>query len=235
MVHRKSDGPAVRAALGLVLVALALVVGSPAIASSPLPAAAPAATEASSIERDPQAVMIDVSTRLFAALDSNRVALRRNPEAVYPIVDQIVFPHFDVEYATQLVLAQHWRTATPEQRQQFIDAFYHALLRTYGSALADATADRLKVLPFRGDPSAPQVTVRTEVTRSSGGAVPVDYRLHRTPDGWKAFDVVIEGISYVRNYRADLDAEISARGLDAVIHRIETQGLAPARGGSGGH
>jgi phospholipid transport system substrate-binding protein len=234
MLRIRSAAPPVRASLGLVLVALAMVIGSSAIASSSLPAAAPAATAVSSIERDPQAVMIDVSTRLFAALDSNRAALRRSPEAVYPIVDEIVFPHFDVEYATQLVLAQHWRTATPEQRQHFIDAFYHALLRTYGSALADATADRLKVLPFRGDTSAPQVTVRTEVTRSSGTAVPIEYRLHRTPDGWKAFDVVIEGISYVRNYRSDLDAEISAKGLDAVIHRIETQGLTPARGESGG-
>ena len=68
--------------------------------------------------------------------------------------------------------------------------------------------------------------VRTEVTRSTGAVVPVDYRLRRTADGWKAFDVVIEGISYVRNYRTDLDSEISARGLDATIKRIETQGLA---------
>lgn len=200
-----------------------------------LPGAIAAAAEAPSTEPSAQDVMIDVSTRLFAALDSNRAAIRRNPEAVYPLVDQTVFPHFDVDYATQLVLAQHWREATPEQRQRFVAAFYHALLRTYGSALADATADRLKVLPFRGDAGAPQASVRTQVTRSSGTVVPVEYRLRRTPEGWKAFDVVIEGISYVRNYRADLDAEISAKGLDAVIERIETQGLAPVNGASKGH
>ena len=200
-----------------------------------LPGAVVAATEAASTEPSAQDVMIDVSTQLFAALDSNRAAIRRNPEAVYPLVDQTVFPHFDVDYATQLVLAQHWREATPEQRQRFVAAFYHALLRTYGSALADATADRLKVLPFRGDPGAPQATVRTQVTRSGGTVVPVDYRLRRTPEGWKAFDVVIEGISYVRNYRADLDAEISAKGLDAVIQRIETQGLTSVNGAGKGH
>jgi phospholipid transport system substrate-binding protein len=214
-----------RAASVAVLAALAVLL---------LPGAARAAAETASTEVSAQDVMVDVSTRLFAALDSNRAAIRRNPEAVYPLVDQTVFPHFDVDYATQLVLAQHWRAATPEQRQRFVAAFYRALLRTYGSALADATADRLKVLPFRGDPGAPQATVRTEVTRSSGTVVPVEYRLHRTPDGWKAFDVIIEGISYVRNYRADLDAEISAKGLDAVIHRIETQGLTPVRGESRG-
>ena len=86
----------------------------------------------------------------------------------------------------------------------------------------------MKVLPFRGDPAAAQVTIRTEVTRSSGGVIPVDYRLRRTADGWKAFDVIIEGISYLRNYRTDLESEIAAKGLDAVIARIEKQGLTPA-------
>ena len=199
-----------------------------------LPGAARAGVEGTSTDASAQDVMVDVSTRLFAALDSNRAAIRRDPQAVYPLVDQTVFPHFDVDYATQLVLAQHWREATPEQRQRFVAAFYRALLHTYGSALADATADRLKVLPFRGDPGAAQATVRTQVTRSSGTVVPVEYRLRKTPEGWKAFDVVIEGISYVRNYRADLDAEISAKGLDAVIHRIETQGLTPVNGASRG-
>lgn len=214
------------------VLALTVLAGRPAVASPPPPLLV--ATAAATTATDPQSVMTDVSARLFAALDSNRAALRRNPEAVYPIVEQIVFPHFDLEYATQLVLAQHWRSATPQQRQRFIDALTHALLRTYGSALVDATADRLRVLPFRGDPGAPQVTVRTEVTRSSGSVLAVEYRLHRSAAEWKAFDVVIEGISYVRNYRADLDAEISARGLDAVIQRIETQGLAPVRAESRG-
>jgi len=217
--------------LAILGVAAALA-GAPAHASPP-PAAA-IGTESAAVAVDPQSVMVDVAARLFTALDSNRTQLRQNPEAVYPLVEEIVFPHFDLEYATQLVLAQHWRTATPEQRRHFTEALYRALLRTYGGALVDATADRLKVLPFRGDASESQVTVRTQVTRSSGSVVPVDYRLHKTAQGWKAFDVVIEGISYVRNYRTDLDAEISAKGLDAVIRRIETQGLAPVHGESSG-
>lgn len=203
--------------------AVALLLGVPALGASPAPPVTVTSTA------DPQALIADVSARLFAAIDSQRAAIRQNPAAALPLVDRIVLPHFDVEYATQLMLAQHWRTATPEQRARFVDTFYRALLRTYGSALADATADQFRVLPFRGEAGASQVTVRTEVKRPSGAVVPVDYRLHRTPDGWKAFDVVIEGISYVRNYRADLDAEIAAKGLDAVISRIEAQGLTSAR------
>ena len=191
-----------------------------------VPAVALAAPTDVAAEASPQEAILAVSKRLFEALDSNRAEIRRNPEAVNALVEQILLPRFDVDYAAQLVLARHWNEATEEQRTHFVRAFYGALLHTYGAALADATADRLKVLPFRGDASSAQVVVRTEVTRSTGAVVPVDYRLRRTADGWKAFDVVIEGISYVRNYRTDLDSEITARGLDATIRRIESQGLA---------
>jgi phospholipid transport system substrate-binding protein len=205
---------------------LGLAILSTPASLSLLPSVALAATEADAPDAHPEQVVSDVARRLFAALDANRVAIRTNPEAIYPLVDTILLPHFDTEYAAQLVLAQHWRAATPAQRKRFVDAFYHALLRTYGGALAGATAGQLKLLPLRGDPAATQVIVRTEVTRSGGGVVPVDYRLHKTSDGWKAFDVIIQGISYVRNYRTDFDAEISAKGLDAAFVRIEKEGLA---------
>lgn len=174
---------------------------------------------------DPQAQMEAVSRELFAAIDANRAAIRKDPEKAYPIVDKILLPNFDIDYAGQLVLAQHWRTATGEQRQRFTQALYRALLRTYGGALADFTADRFKILPSRAEPDAMRATVRTQVTRVSGAVIPVDYLLRRTDNGWKAFDVIIEGISYVKNYRADLGAEISQRGLDAMIARLEKDGI----------
>lgn len=202
--------------VALVTVAASTLTLTPASARADTPLALP--------EPDPQAVMIDVSTNLFAAIDRNHSEISRDPTAVYPLVSRYLLPHFDAEYAAQLILAQHWRDATAEQRQRLIDALEHAILHTYAGALTDITADHLRVLPVRGDIDATQVTVRTEVTRSNGTVVKVDYRLRKTPDGWKAFDVVIEGISYVRNYRTDLGAEIAARGLNAVILRIESQG-----------
>lgn len=188
-------------------------------------ATAPAHAQAAASQQSPQDLMNDVAKRMLDALDQNRAAIRKDPAKVYPIVDQILLPHFDTDYAAQLVLAQHWRTATPEQRKRFVGALYNALLKTYGGALSDFTADRLKILPFRGDPAATTATVKTQVTRSSGQVIPVDYRLRKTAQGWKAFDVVIEGISYVRNYRNDLGAEVSQKGLDAVIARLERDGL----------
>ncbi len=187
---------------------------------------APAHAQSAAEQQDPQQLMNDVAKRMLDALDKNRAAIRKDPAKVYPIVSEILLPHFDTDYAAQLVLAQHWRTATPEQRKRFVDALYTALLKTYGGALADFTADRLKILPARGaDPAATQATVRTIVTRSNGQEIPVDYKLRKTAQGWKAFDVIIEGISYVRNYRNDLGNEVSQKGLDAVIARLEKDGL----------
>jgi phospholipid transport system substrate-binding protein len=173
----------------------------------------------------PQELMESISKQLFAALDANRAAIKKDPEKAFPIVDTILLPHFDTDYAAQLVLAQTWRTATPDQQKRFVGALYRALLKTYGGAIADFTADRLKLLPFKGDPAATTAIVHTKVLRSSGTEVPVDYRLRKTADGWKAFDVIIEGISYVKNYRTDLGAEVSAKGLEAVIARLEHEGL----------
>lgn len=171
----------------------------------------------------PQQLIETAARRLLEELDADRVRARTDQEYVRRLVDEILLPHFDVDYAARLVLGKHWRDATPEQRQRFVDAFYQSLLRNYGSALAEFTADRLSVLPFRGDLSSGHATVRTEVKRDNGTRVPVNYTLHATPGGWKAWDVTIEGISYVRNFRNDVGAEIDQRGFEALIRRLENE------------
>lgn len=198
--------------------------------------AAQAAAQRAQEQRGPQELMEDVARQMLEQLDQNRAELRADPSKAFPIVETILLPHFDTDYAARLVLAQHWRTATPEQRKRFVSALYNALLRTYGGALTDFTADRLQILPFRGDPAATQAIVRTVVTRGNGQQIPVDYRLRKTAEGWKAYDVIIEGISYVRNYRTDIGSEVSQRGLDAVIARLEKEGLGGdgAPGAAGG-
>ena len=144
---------------------------------------------------NPNVLIEKVAQDVLHDLDANREQYRKNPQTVRQLVDKHLLPHFDTEYAARLVLARHWRTATADQRKRFIGAFYQSLLQNYGEALLDFTPDRLKVLPFRGDSSADSATVRTEVRRDNGQRVPVNYSLHRTPEGWKAWDVTIEGIS----------------------------------------
>ena len=171
----------------------------------------------------PQELIETTARRLLEALDADRELARKDPARVRKLVDEILLPHFDTDYSARLVLGKHWRTATPEQRQRFIDAFYESLLKNYGAALAEFTADRMTVLPFRGDVSSGQATVRTEVKRSNGQRVPVNYTLRATAEGWKAWDVTIEGTSYVRNFRNDVGAEVDQTGLPALIERLEKE------------
>src|SRR5665213_2455969 len=91
------------------------------------------------------------------------------------LVANVLLPNFDTEYSARLVLGQTWRTATADQRKRFVDAFYHSLLRNYGAALVNFTADRFVILPYRGDPGDTTATVRTEVKTASGDKVPVNF------------------------------------------------------------
>ncbi|MBK6348782.1 MAG: ABC transporter substrate-binding protein [Proteobacteria bacterium] len=176
----------------------------------------------------PQELMQKAAQDMLRELDANRAAITKDPTRLRGLADKYLLPHFDVDYAARLVLGKHWRTATEAQRKRFIDAFYQSLMRNYGDAVAEFTADRLKIQPFKGDLTSGAATVRTEVKRSNGTPVPVNYSMRATPQGWKAWDVTIEGISYVKNYRTDFGAEIDQKGLDAVIERLEAQNQRPA-------
>lgn len=170
----------------------------------------------------PQALIESSSRVLFADLDANRAKYRKDISQLYKVVDTVFLPHVDVDFAAQQVLGKHWRTATPDQRKRFVAAFYRSLLTTYGDALVDFTGDRMKVLPFQGDASQPRASVRTEIRRSNGASVAVAYSLRKDAAGaWKVWDVVIEGISYVKSFREDFGLEVDQKGLDALLQRLE--------------
>jgi phospholipid transport system substrate-binding protein len=189
-------------------------------APPPAPGQTPATTTAAAA--DPAALVQEAAQGMLADIDKNRDAYRRDPAKVAPVVDKYLLPHFDTETAARVVLGQFWRSATPEQRQRFINAFYHSLLGNYGAALVEFTPDRLKIFPSRVEPGATTATVRTEVRRRNGDRVSVNYSLRMTPEGWKAWDVVIDGISYVKSYREDFGAQIQSQGLETVIKRLES-------------
>jgi phospholipid transport system substrate-binding protein len=196
--------------------------------------AAPALAGTAIDSSTPQALIQTSSQVLMADLDANRDRYRKDISLLQKSIEQTFLPHFDVDYAAQQVLGKYWREADAAQRERFTQTFYQMLLKTYGDALVEFTGDRMKVLPFQGDPAAPRASVRTEVRRSNGESVAVNYTLRKMPTGeWKAWDVVIEGISFVKSFREDYGLVVQQQGLDALILRLESQGRAAAAKGTG--
>jgi phospholipid transport system substrate-binding protein len=184
-------------------------------------APAGAAQSATAQAAGPYDVVKTAAEGMLRELDANRAEYRKDPSKVAALVDKYLLPNFDVETSARAVLGLHWRTATPDQRKRFVDAFYHSLLNNYGAALSEFTSDKLKIYPANVEAGSDRASVRTEVKRDNGDRIAVNYAMRKTPTGWKAVDVNIDGISYVKSYHDDFDAQIDQQGMDAVISRLE--------------
>lgn len=173
----------------------------------------------------PNQVVQNLVDELGKTMETQHDELQNNRDALLKTIDSIVLPHFDIDYASILVLGQNARTATPEQRARFAKAMYNSITHRYAEGLLKYTEGRVRVLPFQGELNDKRTLVRTQVVLDDGKIVPVDYAFRKTSTGdWKAYDVIIEGISYVTNYRNQVAAEIAKSNLDALTTRLETQG-----------
>jgi len=180
-------------------------------------------TPAFAQDESPAVVIESAVTLLAEKMDGRHEELASDPDALYALIDEVLLPRFDRKFAAQLVMAKHWRVADEVQRERFIEAFYQALLRRYADGLLEFDQERVSVLPYRGDDSKPRAKVKTTVVLNDGTKIAVDYELVKREAGWLLFNVVIEGISYIRNYRTELDSEIRSSSLDAVIERLESE------------
>jgi ABC-type transporter MlaC component len=121
------------------------------------------------------------------------------------------------------VLGDHWRNATEEQRTRFVDVFYRFLVQSYADGILGFEQDSLTILPPDGDLDEKRAIVKTTIRMEDGTEVPVNYSMRNSSAGWRVYDVRIEGVSYIQNYRNQLNAEIAALGLDAVIDRLQAE------------
>lgn len=173
----------------------------------------------------PQQVVQSIADQLATAIGDHREELKNDHEKLIGLIDGIFLPHFDIDYASILVLGRHAREATPAQREEFAKAFYNSITHRYAEGLLNYTRGSVKVLPFNGNLNEKRSIVRTRVVLEDGKTVSVDYAFRKSRDGdWKAYDVIIEGISYVTNYRNQVDAEIRKEGIDGLIKRLRSQG-----------
>jgi phospholipid transport system substrate-binding protein len=201
-------------------IAMGTIVATPSFAQDPAPA-----TAAPASQQTPEQIIQSIADQLASAIDGHRDELKQNQDKLISIIDEVLLPHFDIDYASILVLGQHAREATPAQRERFAKAFYNSITHRYAEGLLDYTRGRVKVLPFSGDLNDKRTVVRTQVTMDDGKLVSIDYAFRKSRSGdWKAYDVIIEGISYVTNYRNQVDAEIRKSSIDALITNLETKG-----------
>jgi phospholipid transport system substrate-binding protein len=177
----------------------------------------------------PDQLVRKTTDEILVLTKANREIYAKDLNKLYKMTDEKVLPHFDFTRMAQWVLGKHWRAATPDQRTRFTAEFRDLLVRTYATALLSYTDQQIVYLPMTTKPGEQDVTVKTEVKQSSGGPnIPIQYTFYKNGEDWKVYDMSIEGVSLVTNYRNVYSSKIGKEGLDALIASI-TQSNKQAR------
>ena len=156
--------------------------------------------------------------------EQNKQRLETDKEELYSIIDASLSPYFQKQYAGRLVLNKHWSKTTNDQRTRFTEGLYQSLVKSYALTLLNFDVSNINVLPIDEiTKQTKKLTVKSQVLYK-GELIPMNFSFGLFKDGWRFYDVRIEGVSYIKNYRNQFDAEISATGIDAVIKRLESAG-----------
>jgi len=187
---------------------------------------APARVAAQTLEA-PDALIMRVGLEVLRQIQADPVLRSGDIDRIMALVDGQLMPHVNFRRMTASVVGRFWRQATPEQRTRLQDEFKLLLVRTYSGALSHVTDQTLVLRPSRFTPQDTEVVVRTEL-RGRSEPIQIDYRLERTPQGWKVFDFNVMGIWLVDTYRNQFTTEINARGIDGLIAALTERNRAGA-------
>ncbi len=177
---------------------------------------------------DADALVKRVAEDVLTTIRSDKELQAGNQAKVKEIIETKLVPHFDFARMTALAMGRNWRTATPEQQKRLTDEFRTLLVRTYSGALANYRDNTMDYKPLRMNPGDTEVTVRTEVKRQGQAAVQIDYSMEKMPDGWKAYDVIVAGVSLVTNYRDEFNDTVKSSGIDGLIAVLAKKNAGPA-------
>jgi phospholipid transport system substrate-binding protein len=181
--------------------------------------------------QDPSPLIEKTANSIFNKINTHRDEIRKDSTIAEQIVRTDMLPLMDATYSARLILGREARTATPQQLEDFARVMNEQLIRKYASGLLEyRSRNQIEVLELRGDIDPRATRVRTRFKLDSGGFALVDYVFRMTEDGWKVFDVVVEGISYVVSFKSQIQQEVKANGLDAVIERLSRGELDLATG-----
>lgn len=169
---------------------------------------------------EPQALIQEVAQKTIDRLNAEQELIKKEPERLYSLINEFVLPHFDFERMSKWVLGKHWRRASKQEQQRFIEEFRTLLVRTYASSLSDYAQQTISYLPFHGDLNSGEVMVKSEVEQPGSFGIPINYRLYKVNSDWKVYDVTIDDISLVSNYRTSFAREIKIKGIDGLIREM---------------
>ena len=171
------------------------------------------------------AVVKDTTDRMLQVLQKRRAEIDARPQIIYGLVDEIVVPNFDFERITQYAMGRFWRQADAGQRQVLVEEFRRLLVRTYAKALLNYSGQAIRILPLRPSREG-RILVQTEINQPGGPTVPIDYQMYLKESAWKVYDVVIDGVSLVANYRGSFAEEIRRGGIAGLIQALKTRNQA---------
>lgn len=184
----------------------------------------------------PDLTMQRLTHQVFERLEAQEAFMRANPDQVqeigHKLVDEFVLPFLDMKLMSRWIIGKSWRTATPQQRQRFQNEFTNMLIRTYASALLEFRGKKVSFKPFHHDPKRKDAVVKAEFSGGGGApAVPVLFRVRiDKQQQWKVFDIIVDGVSLVKNYRSSFGAEIRKVGLDGLIQRLSSHNTTQKKG-----
>ena len=187
-----------------------------------------AAASGALAQEAPDAMVKRVAEEVLQIARTDPKVQAGDKERIREVVETKLLPNFDFERITALAMGRNWRQATPDQQKQLVEQFRQLLVRTYSGALTQYRDQTMDYKPLRADANATEVTVRTEVVRKSQAPVQIDYSMAKTPAGWKAYDVIVGGVSLVTNYRDEFNEQVRAGGVDGLVNAL----VARNKGGS---
>jgi phospholipid transport system substrate-binding protein len=178
----------------------------------------------------PDVLVKNITQEVTAIIKQDKDIRTGNTKKIVALVETKILPHFDFARMTRIAMARNWRTASPDQQQQLTNEFRTLLVRTYSNALSTYRDQTIDVKPLRAKPEDTEVTVRSEVKQPGAQATAIDYDMAKNPDGWKVYDVKVDGVSLVTTYRDSFAAEIRDHGIDGLIQSLQAKNRQPDPG-----
>jgi phospholipid transport system substrate-binding protein len=183
-------------------------------------------------ELSPEDLVKKVTADVLEVVKTDKQLAAGDKQKALKLAEEKILPLIDFEEATRLAVGRAWREANPEQKKSLVSEFRSMLVRTYSNALEGYQGQTMKVLPSRTKPGDTEATVRNQYLRPGAKPVPIDYQMHKTGQGWKIYDITVEGISLVLTYRSEFDQVVKQGGIEGLVKRLREKNTPAALGGA---